>query len=177
MKKLFVLLALAPMACVQATVSDSLTISEPFSYSLPDIPAGTVIPETSLIETDSVPLDVSDAVSKLSSLGTLSFSISGSYIVSSLNLDFVSHIQVFLSEQSGGSPLPVVDTDVNTSGETTNLPVLASSDNLLSYLSSGPTTLTVYLTVETANLPTGGPDLSLQYHLSLNASESVSKSL
>lgn len=182
MNKIASLLLLLPlMGCMTGTVSDDLTVDKSFSFSLPPAPnTGVVTPVIDVKLTQSTQVDESKAISKLSSLGTLSFSITSSTLLnqSNLNLEFLMDIKVDLI-QPNGSDLLVCDAPVNgTATNTIDLPIVASSSDLQAYLGSGPVTLQVTLEVATnSSLPTGSQTLNMEYVLVLNANESVSKSL
>jgi hypothetical protein len=178
--KIFLLLPFLFLACVTATVGDSLTLDKTFTYNLPTVQAYTATPVYTTTLTQSAPIDVSDAVSKLSSLGSLSLSVASSTLSSNVPLSFITHIDISLTEASDTTPLTVVDTDIASSaGDILSLPVLADSNDLLTYLGAGQNTLTVTLTVSTVNGGTLPSDnqLNMDYTLSLNASEMVHKSL
>jgi len=177
---LFAFLLPCIAACVQMTVSDDVSVDDSFSYELPTLPTlppGTPIPPYSQTFTQSKEEDVSDVISKLNDVGTTSFTVNASTVTASMPIPFVTHITVDILEKGGGD-LVVVDTDTDgSSGTTFNLPVLASSSDLLSYLGSGQVTISVSLTMSTVGLTTTIPTgtLTLDYMLGLNASVSVSK--
>lgn len=181
MNKFASLLLLLPlMGCATGTLSDDLTIDKSFSFTLPDIPAGVTPPSITTSVTQSTQVDESSAISKLSSLGTLSFSITSSTLLnqSNLNLGFLMDVKVDVI-QSDGTDLLVCDMPFNGGATNTmDLLILASSQDLQASLSSGPVNLQVTLVVTTNSaLPTGGQTLNMEYVLGLQANESVSKSL
>jgi len=164
-------------ACANVNVSDDFTVEKSFSYQLPSVPDGGVIPPYMETLTQSTPVDVSNVISKLNSLGTPSFTVYSMTIDANMGLGFVTHVEVDIT-QSNGQYLVVCNTDAPTSGlRVLFLPVIASGNDLLTYLGSGQVILSVSLTVSTASgeIPSG--ELDLNYYLGLNANESVSKSL
>jgi hypothetical protein len=173
------LVPLFAVACLQGTVSDNITVDKQFSYTLP-VSADTSVPAYTTTLTQSTQVDVSDVVSKLTSLGSLSFNVSSSTLTANMNMAFANHVEIDVIE-ADGSKLVVADADIvfsDASDTTFNLPVVADSNDLLNYLGSGPVSLSVSLTVSTSSgvIPSGSI-LDLEYTLGLNASESVSKSL
>ena len=169
--------------CLQATVSDSISVSEPFSYVMPyvpTVPAGTVLPPVNTTLTQTVPVDVSDVVSKLSSLGSLSFNLTNSTLTASQDFGFVNNVAVSLQDTAGALPsLMVANDPVDPSSDTVQLPVQASSSDLLNYLGN-PCNLTVVLSVSDEDGGTPIPSqqtVSFTYSMTLRAAESVSKSL
>lgn len=177
MKLIALLSAVCFTACVQATVSDDFTVEKNFSYALPTLP--TLPPGSPVYTytyTQSTTADVSDVVSKLTSLGNLSFNVSSSVVNTNMPMGFLTHIEVDV-RQTDGQDLVVVNTAVNTTGTSVSLPVVASDNDLLAYLGSGEITLSVSITVSTASGEVPSGTLNLIYDLGLNAAESVNKSL
>ena len=171
---------LASAACISGTVSDGVLLDQSLTFQLPSIPSGLdagVLPVYSHTFTQSAEKDVSNVISKLNGIGTTTFAVSTSLAMANMPLGFVTHVTVDIHEPGVGD-LVVVDTDINTTGDTITLPVVASSGQLRSTLGSGQVTVSVSLTVSTANgvvIPSGS--LTLDYSLGIDASVSVSKGL
>ena len=177
------------VGCVNMNVSDDVGLTETFSYPLPTVPAGVAAPVYSHTFVQSKEENVSDVISKLNGIGTTTFAVSTSSAMANMPLGFLTHVTVDMYTkpwkdcngirvcilQSGGQDLVVVDTDINTTGDTLTLPVVASSSDLLSTLGSGQVTISVSLTVSTASgeIPSGTLDLT--YTLGLNAQVNVKK--
>lgn len=174
-KHLFFLLPLLT-ACVSGTVSDDVTVDRTFSYTLPSVPTlppGTPIPVFTTTLSQSTTVNVFDAVAKMNKVGTLSFTPTSSLIKSNIDLGFVTHVRA----QING--LAVANQDVSPNSNSVSLNVTASGSDIMNQLSNGPATLSIYVTVSTANgvmLPSTNT-LNLEYVLGLNASESVTKGL
>ena len=175
MRNLFCLLPIALMGCVSLSASDTVSINEtvpPIDFVGATIPVGTTLPPETM-PTQQVPVDVSDIVSKLNSLGSTSFTVTESQI--SGDMSFISNIEVDLITETMGT-LVFIKSPVNSSAMVNQFPVLISSQQLLNALSDQAT---LEFTLMTNPLSGSVPaqTLSLNYTLVLNTTESVSKSL
>ena len=163
-------------ACVSGTVYDQITVDQIFTYTVPTASAASkIVPSSDISVSQSATVDVSSAVSKLEKFGTLSVSALSSEVKANFDTSAVSHISISLNQ------LVLVDQDVSPSGETTPLTVIPDGSDILDQLSSGPCTLTITAMVNANELSSvslpNNDELSLEYVLSLQASESITKGI
>jgi hypothetical protein len=168
--KLFSLLPLLFLGCVNLTASDSVSVEQSVSIPVPGftVPAGLTIPAETL-PTQSVQVDFSDVISHLNNVGTPSFAVEESQ-VSSPDLSFFGHIEI-----DCGS-LTLIDADVPSGVSSAQFPVLASDEQVLNCFSV-PTTLSFTLTTTPLSGSVPAQSMMLDYTLVLLASETVNKGL
>ncbi len=178
MKKFLLLLSvLALVGCIQATASDTVTVTNEISQALPPVPAGISVPKTTLHQ--SVPADVSDAINQISKIGTPSLSITQNHLHSASG-DFSFFDEVTITAQVSGHPdLQLVDivlTPDQKASADLDVPVLVDGSQLLSVFASGNVNLDFGLTVEGQPPTTGKLDLisTISMDVSLQISKSIS---
>ena len=163
--------------CVQMNASDNLSVVQSVNLPIPSS-FGTQAASTVVLPAITKHIDVSDTVSKLNNIGTVSFAPTGSQ-VSNQQLDVVSHVHVDMA-MSDGTSVALTDTDISTGATSVSLPVLVDGATLQKYLgANGGTDLMFEFTLNPANVPTTlqGTTLSLDYNLSIAATVEVQKSL
>lgn len=179
------LFGLACFACVQATVEDK--VSKTTEVSLPNLsatlglPPNVTVPKTTVQQTE--PLDLSDALSKVGQVGTLSLSVYQNTLASRTgDFSFIDELKVVLTPDSNNAsglpPVTMVDvvlTPDQKNSSTIDVPILMSGDDLVKYFSSGALVAGFSFTLEGV-VPTTGLDVenTIGLDVSVNVNKSVS---
>lgn len=179
MKKILLTLSLlALIGCIQATVSDTVMVTNEITHTLPTIPPGISVPKYTL-PSQSFPVDVSDAIKQISNVGTPSLTITQNHLHCTTG-DFSFFDEVTITAKVSGRPdLQLVDlvlTPDQKASSDLDVPLLVSGDQLLSVFSSGSVDLDFGLTVEGQPPTTGKVDLisTIGMDVSLQVSKSIS---
>lgn len=173
---------IALIGCVQATVSDQITkttevvVKNPYS----SYTTGYSLPPTTL-PTQSVPVDISDTLSKIGQVGTLSFTVDQNTLHSNTgDFSFVDELKITVKpdskNQSALPELTVIDflpTPDQMASSDVDVPVLSDGATLLQYFSSGGLDMTFTFTVS-GQVPA---QLDVVNSITADVSVAVSKSV
>jgi hypothetical protein len=171
------LLPLLLVACVQATISDTATLTNTIDQAVPVPPVGIMVPPTTLSQ--SYPVDISDAISKITSVGTPALSITSNHLHSNMgDFSFFQEITITGSVADSGTPTVLADiilSPTDQAGSDIDVPVLVDGATMLTLFEAGSVDLTFNLTV--SGTPPASGQLDLTSTIGLNVSLSVSKSV
>lgn len=171
-----ILLPLFLIGCIDATISDTATLTNTIDTAVPVLPAGLLVPPTTVSQ--SYPVDISDAISKITSVGTPALSITSNHLHSNMgDFSFFQEIEIEGSVD-GGMPTVLADIILSPADQAStdlDVPVLVDGAQVLSLFESGGVDLTFNLTV--AGTPPSSGQLDLTSTIGLDVSLSVSKSI
>jgi hypothetical protein len=172
MKKIGILSLALCSACFNGNASDDVVVTE--QVQLPTVP--TVSAGGAPMETFSFtlpqPIDITNALSKLNSIGDVSLAAESD--ISGADMSWVDHATVTLTPVANNMN-PGLLVDGNSNGTNSiNLPVSMSSDAMKAYFGDGGGVYVTF-TLTGSNVPTDGPTLT--WGLRLHANVSIKKSL
>lgn len=171
------LLPLCLVACVQATVSDSATLTNEITEPVPPVPAGISVPPTTIHK--DFPVDISDAIKQVKNVGTPALSITSNHMHSNTG-DFSFFQELTITAKVSGQPdlqlVDVVLSDAQKASADIDLPVLVDGSQLLATFASGSVDLDFALTVA-GQFPSGLTSIDLTSTIGMDVSLSVNKSV
>ena len=173
-----VLLTAFNFSCVEGTVSDNASIHE--QVSLPgskqlasEVAAAPFLSGQIQLPPQTFTFDISQAVSQLSQVGTLSLTVQKNTI-SNTDLNFVNEVVVLVQPSDGSAPVVVISDYMVPAnpGPSIDMPVL-DIPTFIQYASNGSVDLSIQLIVNVDNIPADPSELS--YDLGLDVAITVKK--
>jgi len=177
-KKFLALVCVLGVAgCIAGTVSDTIDVDNSISFSFPAnvvVPAGVVLP--TITQQETVPVDISDALSKIGKVATVHLSIAQNTITYNGSYAPIQNVTINLVD-SQGNQNHLMNYDFSTSDPVTiSLPLMMTGQQVYNVLEQGPANMQVFLTINpnVGGIPSSG-SITIEQHLGLQASGDVSK--